>query len=137
MNQWLVPVLIAAAGCAVMYLLYSRGVVITKSICAVLFVLRSKREMDSVTLDACSGWVRHMIRFGQSGTYEFTLDAQLSRGDAEVFLLDKHKQQLLALNRSLPVGRADLDQRSRYYLCWRFQCAAGKCQSRWQICADI
>lgn len=59
------------------------------------------------------------------------LDAQLSKGDVELQLLDQEKQPLLKLNRQLMSQRIDLDGKSRYYLRWEFKGATGKCELRW------
>ena len=72
-----------------------------------------------------------MGRFYESRTYTFVLDAQLSKGDVELQLLDKEKQPLLKLNRQLMSQTIDLDGKSRYYLRWEFKEATGKCELRW------
>lgn len=59
------------------------------------------------------------------------LDAQLSKGDVELQLLDQEKQPLLKLNRQLMSQTIDLDGKSRYYLRWEFKEATGKCELRW------
>lgn len=110
---------------------YLRSIAVTKSIAAILFVFRPCRDADRVTLGSCTGWVKHMGRFSESRTYEFTLDAQLSKGDAEVILLDAKKELLMKLNRQCPTGKIDLDAKSRYYLRWEFEGATGKCELRW------
>lgn len=129
MNRWLY--LVIGALCAVMYLLYCRGLAVTKSIRAVLFVFRPGRDADRVTLTSCTGWVRHRGRFRESRTYAFALDAQLSGGEAEVLLLDRQKQVLLRLNRQNPAGEIALEGRERYFLRWEFRSATGKCTLRW------
>lgn len=110
---------------------YFRSVAVSKSITAILFVFRPGREADQVTLDSCTGWVKHMGRFFESRTYEFTLDAQLSKGDAEVVLLDAEKELLMKLDQQFPRGKIDLDAKSKYYLRWKFEGATGKCELRW------
>jgi len=72
-----------------------------------------------------------MGRFYESRTYTFVLDAQLSKGDVELLLLDKKKQPLLKLNRQFPSQTIDLDEKNRYYLRWEFKNASGKCELRW------
>lgn len=114
--------------CALIYLLYINGFAVLKRIRAVLFVFRRGKNADKATLTSCTGWIRHMVRFHKSGTYEFTLDCQLSEGDAEVFLSDKKKQQLLKLDRQSPVGKVELEGKSRYILSWKFKSATGKCE---------
>lgn len=76
------------------------------------------KTKDRVTLNTCTGWVRHMGRFYESKTYTFVLDVQLSKGNIELLLLDKEKQPLLKLNRQLTSQAIDLDRKSRYYLQW-------------------
>ena len=104
---------------------------VSKSIAAILFVFRPCRDADRVILDSCTGWVRHMGRFSESRTYKFTLDAQLSKGNAEVLLLDAKKKPLMKLNRQSSTGTIALDGKNRYYLYWKFKDAAGKCELRW------
>lgn len=110
---------------------YFRSVAISKSIVAILFIFRPCRNADKVTLDSCTGWVKHMGRFPESRTYEFALDTQLSKGDVEVILLDAKKEQLMKLNRQFPTGTIDLDTKNRYFLRWKFESATGKCELRW------
>ena len=117
---------------AVVYLLYSRGLAVTKSIAAVLFVFRPGRSADRVSLNSCNGWVRHVGRFHTGQAYEFTLERRLSEGDAAVLVLDRNKRQLLKLDRQSPNGRLKLEEKSRYYLRWEFQSATGQCELRWK-----
>lgn len=86
MKPWLGFLILGV--CFVVYLLYRRGIVITRSVAAVLFFLRTGKTRDRAALDSCTGWVRHRGRFGETGIYTFTLDFRLSRGDAAVLLLD-------------------------------------------------
>lgn len=113
------------------YLLYRRGFAVTKSIAAILFVFRPGKQGDRVSLDSCTGWVRHMGRFRDSRVYAFSLDCRLSKGSAEVLLLDRQKQELLRLNQVRSTGEIELDGGSRYYLRWEFKNATGKCELRW------
>lgn len=129
MKWW--PALLILAVCVVVYVLYRQGIAVSRSTRAVLFVFRTGKGADKATLDSCTGWVRHVGRFHESRTYEFTLDCQLSKGDVEVLLLDRKKQQLLKLNQQLPAGRAELDGKNRYYLRWEFKKATGKCELHW------
>ena len=127
MVQFLIP---GAAICAA-YLLYRQGFAVSKSITAVLFIFRPEKNRDSVSLDSCSGWVKHVGRFRESHTYEFFLDCQLSKGDTEVLLLDKGKRELLRLDPNSPSGNIELDRKSKYYIRWKFRHATGKCELRW------
>lgn len=110
---------------------YFRSIAVSKSIAAIIFVFRPRRDADRVTLSSCTGWVQHMGRFSESIAYEFTLDTQLSKGNVEVVLLDAKKELLMRLNRWSPAGKIDLDAKNRYYLRWKFEGASGKCELRW------
>lgn len=113
------------------YLLYRQGFAVTKSIAAVLFVFRPGRQADHASLNSCTGWVRHVGPFRQSGTYMFCLDCRLSNGSAAVSLLDNQKRELLRLCRENPEGEIELKGSTRYYLRWDFQNATGTCELRW------
>ncbi len=107
------------------------GVAVTKSIRAVFFMFRTGKNGDRATLASCTGWVRHRGRFSESKTYAFVLDARLSKGNAEVWLLDQRKQPLCRLDRQSPSRTVALDAKSKYYLRWEFQHASGTCELRW------
>lgn len=127
----LLTLLLIAALCVGLYLLYFQGIAVTKSIAAMVFMFWPGKDSDKATVDSCDGWVRHMGRFRESRTYEFVLYAEMSKGDVEVFLLDAEKQPLLRLTRWLPAGKIALDGESRYYLQWEFHSASGRCELRW------
>ncbi|MCH5261096.1 MAG: hypothetical protein J1F18_15205 [Lachnospiraceae bacterium] len=117
--------------CAVIYILYCRGFAILRRTVAIIFVFRHSKNADTATLDSCTGWVKHVGRFYESKTYEFFFDAQLSKGNVEVILLDQKKQQLMRLNPQSPTCKIELDARNRYYLRWEFKGVTGKCELRW------
>ena len=117
---------------AAIYFLYCQGFAVTKSIAAVLFVFRPGRAADRVSLNSCTGWVRHMGRFRQGRAYEFSFEARLSKGEAEAALLGRDKRPLLKLNRQSPNGRITLTESGRYYLRWDFQNATGQCELSWR-----
>ena len=127
-NFW-VPVVILGG---VLYLLYGQGLAVTKSIAAILFVFRPGRDADRVKLNSCTGWVRHVGRFQQGRAYAFSFEARLSRGEAEVSLLDRDKCPLLKLNRQSPTGTIKLEESGRHYLRWEFQHTTGQCELRWR-----
>lgn len=110
--------------------------VISKSITALLFIFRPGRDKVRATLSSCSGWVRHTVRFSEAGTYEFTLDSELSQGSAEVFLLDRKKQPLFKLYLPYSSQRVDMEAKSKCYLRWEFKSASGKCELHWQKIRD-
>lgn len=111
---------------------YWGAIAVTKCIRAILFVFLPEKTGDKVTLDACTGWIRHMGRFYESRTYTFVLDNSLTSGDVEVLLLNKRKQPMLRLNMQNPSQTIALDaEKSRYYLRWEFKGATGKCELHW------
>lgn len=112
--------------------LYLRSLMESKNVAAVLYAHRPGRAADRLTLDSCTGWVRHAGYFPQSGTYVFTLDTRLSRGTAEVTLLDREKRPLMGFSPQFPTGEIVLDAKGRYYLRWELKNAAGRCELRWR-----
>ena len=122
---------IVVAVFAVIYILYCQGFAVLRRTAAIIFVFRHGKNADRATLDSCTGWVKHVGRFRESKTYEFLFDAQLSKGNVEVILLDQKKQQLMKLNPQSTICKIELDARNRYYLRWEFKDATGKCELRW------
>ena len=98
------PCLFVLVICAVVFFLYSQGLVESKKIKAILYVFRPGKYADRVTIDSCTGWAKHAGRFCESRSYEFVFDGQLSSGDVDVILLDK-KKPLLRLNLQSPIGK--------------------------------
>lgn len=76
---------------ALICLLHHQGIAASKCIAAVFFMFRPGKEADIVSLDSCTGWVRHVGRFHQNRIYEFHLNCHLSNGDVRVLLLDSKK----------------------------------------------
>lgn len=131
MEAWLFWLLFAPIFGVAMYLLYQRGYVVSKSIVAIVFIFHRGKDADMVTVDSCTGWVIHGGQFRESRIYEFTLDAQLTRGDVKVLLLNQKKMPLLRLNKWHPTAQVTLDGSGRYFLRWEFSHASGKCGLRW------
>ena len=123
---------ILAVLASLLYLLYRQGFAVTKSIAAVLFAFRVKRNGSRASLNTCTGWVRYRGRFRKSRIYEFHFDCRLSGGDAEIILLDGQKQELIRLNRQQCTGDIQLDGKAQYYPQWEFHSATGKCELHWQ-----
>lgn len=123
--------ILAALLSALIYLLHRQSFVTTKCIAAVLFVFRPGKQADCVSINSCTGWVRHVGRFRQDRTYTFCLDCQLSAGSVGVTLLDRQKRELLCLNQNNCTGKLELSGNTRYYLRWEFKNATGKCELHW------
>ncbi len=66
--------------CALVYLLYRRGLVTSKCIKAALFLFRPGRSADKATVDDCTGWVSHAGRFSGGQTYYYLRYAPVKRG---------------------------------------------------------
>lgn len=116
---------------AFIYILYCQGFAVLRRTAAIMLVFRHGKSADKATLDSCTGWIKHAGRFRESKTYEFFLDAQLSKGNVEVILMDRKKQPLMKLSPQSPTCKIELDVRNRYYLRWEFKSATGKCELRW------
>lgn len=112
--------------------LYFRSIMTSKCIAAILFAFRPGRDGDRLALDSCTGQVRHVGYFSESGTYTFAFDAHLSKGAAEVTLLDRGKRQLMRLGPQCPAGELELNAKNRYLIHWDLNGVTGKCELRWR-----
>ena len=72
-----------------------------------------------------------MGRFYENRIYAFALNAQLTKSEVEVLLLDQNKQPLLKLSNQNPTQSIHMDGHSRYYLQWKFHSASGECELHW------
>ncbi len=111
---------------AFIYILYCQGFAVLRRTVAIIFVFRHGKNADKATLDSCTGWIKHAGRFRESKTYEFFLDAQLSKGNVEVILMDRKKQPLMQLSPQSPACNIELVVINRYYLRWEVNGATGK-----------
>lgn len=132
MRLWLGFLVFGTVTGVAAYLLYARGIMVTKMITAVFLVFRTGKNGDRASLNSCTGWVRHVGRFRASGLYTFTLDSHLSKGEAAVSLLDRDKRELLRLDRTSAGGTIALYRENRYDLQWKFQSATGICVLYWE-----
>ena len=128
----LFTVVSAAALLALLNVGYRQGFLTSKRIAAALFVFQHSGNGESVTVDSCSGSLRHTVRFQESRAYQFNFHGDLSRGDAEIVLSDGKKQPLLRLNRCSPTGTAKLAKNNKYFLRWEFRKATGRCELSWE-----
>lgn len=111
---------------------YWGAVAAAKCIRAVVFTFHPGKGGDRAALTSCTGWVRHMARLYENRAYTFTLDTRLSKGDVEVFLLDKSKKPILKLTSQATTQTIILDAaENSYYLRWEFKHASGSCELRW------
>ena len=131
MEKLLLSIAITLVVIALIYILYCQGFAVLRRTTAIIIVFRHGKNADRATLDSCTGWIKHVGRFHESKTYEFFLDAQVSKGNVEVILLDRKKQKLMKLNPQFPTCKIELDARNRYYLRWEFKGVTGKCELRW------
>lgn len=127
----LIPAVFAVLSGLFLYWMYRQGYALTKSLTALLFVLRRGKTADRVSLNSCTGWARHCFRVRGSGPCTFTLNCRLSKGEAAAVLLDGRGRELLRLSPGAASGQVTLDGSGPYFLRWEFRKATGTCELRW------
>lgn len=80
---------------------------------------------------ACTGRLKRVLRFSQSGTYHFQLQSQLSKGSFELHLTGPDSQPLLCLDAAHPQASVKLKAGAAYRLVLIFQQASGKYTLSW------
>ena len=116
-------ILILAAVAVVCWLLYDQGYLIMQSKSAVSFV--GSQRGNSARFTGCSGYIKRIVRFREEGRCTFALDAELSKGDLSVELLDGDKNQLMRLDCANPRADVTVEQKKKYTLVIRFASATG------------
>ena len=104
--------------------LYNQGYMVFKSIRAVTFI--GSMKGNSARFSSCSGYMKRVIKFKEDGTYTFILDAELSKGDMSVELIDSTKQKIMQLNCSNRRASITVEKKKKYYLVINFRAATGR-----------
>lgn len=73
---------------------------------------------------------RRVFKFEESKQYQFTFDADLSKGNVSVELLDASKKRVMFLKENR-CGEVSVEAGKRYYLMIRFESATGNYQLDW------
>ena len=113
----------------VFYLLYINGFLVTSAKKAAMYIGTMRGRKASFT--ACSGYIKRVIRFKESGTIHFHFHLELSKGEVTAELLDANKQRVLRLSSSDPTASASVQASARYYLVFRFKAATGNYLLSW------
>lgn len=93
--------------------LYNMGYMVINSKSAVSYV--GSMKGNGATFTSCSGYIKRIVRFKEDKTYTFILDAELTKGDMSVELLDSAKQKIMCLNRFNPSAVIDVAKNKKYY----------------------
>ena len=79
---------------------------------------------------ACSGFMKRVIRFKESGEYLFTFETELEKGEVNIELWDENQEKVLFMknqgNQTITV-----ESKKRYYLILRFESATGNYHIDW------
>ena len=124
MEKVVMLIVLSVAMLGIFVFLYNQGFMISKAISAVAFVGSAKGNSAKVT--SCTGYIKRVIRFKADGTYTFALDAELSKGDMSVEILDSTKQKIMQLNCSNQEASITVEKNRKYYLLINFKSATGR-----------
>ena len=117
-------VILAGLMAGIFLILYNSGYMIVKSLSAVTFIGSPKGTGANFT--SCSGYIKRIVRFKESGTLHYYLDADLSKGDIFVEILDSPKQSIAKLTRENNHASISVENRKKYYLVVNFISATGR-----------
>ena len=104
--------------------LYNSGYMVVKSLSAVTFIGSPKGT--GASFSSCNGYMKRIVRFRESGTRDYYLDAELSKGDIFVELLDSDKQSIMKLNRENNQASITVESKKKYYFVVNFKSATGR-----------
>lgn len=123
-------IVIGAAVCVGLYLLWENGYMVTQAKRAVKFIESEKGKRASFSF--CTGFTRRRVNFKENKVYHFAFAPELSGGEVSAELLDADKQPLLRLTAASPSADVELSSAGRYYLVFHFQSASGKYALSWE-----
>ena len=104
--------------------LYNHGYMIVKSYSAVTFI--GSARGTGARFVSCNGYLKRIIRFKEEGYRTFILDAELSKGDLSVELLDADKQCIMKLDCVNNSDSVTVERSKKYYLVVNFKSATGR-----------
>ena len=116
--------ILIAALAAIFLFLYNQGYMVINSKSAASFIGNPKGT--SARFTSCSGSIKRIIRFKADGRYAFRLDAELTKGDLSVELLDADKQPVMQLDRANTRASIAVEKKKKYYLVIKFKSATGR-----------
>lgn len=118
--------------CILFYLLYINGILVINAKRAVMFVgsIRGNSHCRA-SFSSCTGYIKRVIRFKESKTYQFTLHSELENGELEVMILTSSQQPVVSLNSAQRNAVVDMDCSKRYYLIFTFRSATGTYELNW------
>lgn len=117
-------VLLIAVLVGLFVFLYNQGYMVINSKSAVSFIGSASGNGASFT--ACNGYTKRIVRFPSDGIYTYIFDAQLSKGDMSVELLDSARQRIMQLNSTNRSASVCVVKKKKYYLIINFKSATGR-----------
>ena len=121
--MWKFVILAGLMACIFLFL-YNSGYMVVKSLSAVTFIGSPKGTGARFT--SCNGSIKRIVRFRESGTLHYFLDAELSKGDMFVEILDSDKQSIMKLDRENNHASITVECKKKYYLIAKFISATGQ-----------
>ena len=126
-------IIIAVVGCVLMYVLYDNGYIGITSKAAVTFLgSYPKKTSWKASFTKCKGTMKRVIRFEESKTYQFKLDAEIDSGEVVIEVMDASKQVVLTLNTANPTGSVIVGDNKKYHMVVRIQSATGNYKVNWE-----
>lgn len=114
------------------YILWVNGYMVLNKKRAVLFsgsILGKSR--CKVRFLSCNGFVKKVMKFSDSRSYQFDLNNHIAKGDVSIEILNKNKEIILKLTPSNHTGILDVNKKERYYLVLKFDKADGEYELTW------
>lgn len=117
-------VLLIAVLVGLFVFLYNQGYMVINSKSAVSFIGSASGSGASFT--SCNGYTKRIVRFPSDGIYTYIFDAQLSKGDMSVELLDSAHKKIMQLNCTNRSASVCVEKKKTYYLIINFKSATGR-----------
>ena len=117
-------VLLIAVLVGLFVFLYNQGYMVINSKSAVSFIGSASGSGASFT--ACNVYTKRIVRVPSDGIYTYIFDAQLSKGDMSVELLDSARQRIMQLNCTNRSASVCVEKKKKYYLIINFKSATGR-----------
>lgn len=117
----------------IMWLLYEYGYVGINTKRALVFIgSMPKKTSWKAKFSECSGHMRRVIRFDEYKKYEFTLNAEIEKGEFVIEIYDASKQLVLTLDGNHSTDYVEVIDKKKYYMSVKMKSCTGNYEVSWR-----
>ena len=132
--DWLIYILIPAVLVIVFYILYVNGLMVISVKKALFFRGDSLGVMKNSTraeFSSCSGYLKRILKFKETGVYEFRSQMEIESGSAAIVIVDDKGIPVVTADSENTSQRAQIEKGRKYHIIVKLKKAKGRYAFSW------